>query len=105
MSQREDVDCAENTASALETIAEYHPDLVVLDTGIAGGETSTVIEAVKSDGLRSQCLVLADDVLQRREAELAGADVALLKGYPAAKLFDLIQRIVDTHETQSEIRL
>ena len=40
-------------------------------------------------------LVLADDVWQQLEARSAGADVALLKGFPANKLFDVIDDLVD----------
>ena len=75
-------------------IAKHHPALALLDTNLPGEGFMPVLWEIKGNGSQSRCLVLADDVRQQREARDAGADVALLKGFPAAELFEAIGRLL-----------
>jgi DNA-binding NarL/FixJ family response regulator len=43
---------------------------------------------------RTRSIVLVEDSRQQQEAQAAGADVALIKGYPAAKLTATIQELL-----------
>lgn len=79
---------------ALEVVREYHPDLVLLDTDLPGDEEWRVLKQVKSRWPKIQCIVLADDVQQQREAEALGADVVLLKGILPAKLAATVERLL-----------
>jgi DNA-binding NarL/FixJ family response regulator len=80
--------------SILRAVVEHHPALVLLDTSLSGDKVSTVVKMIKANGSRSRCLVLVDNVQQQQEAESAGADVVLFKGFPAAKLFEVIKGLL-----------
>jgi len=73
-------------SSVLDMTSEHCPALVFLDAGTAGGEISLAVRRAKTRWPQAQCLFLANDVQQQREAENANADAALLKGFPPAKL-------------------
>jgi DNA-binding NarL/FixJ family response regulator len=84
-------------ASALSMIAACCPALALLDTDLPDGQAFAVLEQIKTLEPRCCCLVLADDRHQQQDAVSAGADAALLKGFPAAKLLGVIERLVDGH--------
>jgi DNA-binding NarL/FixJ family response regulator len=88
------VGSADDSASSLKMISEHHPALVLLDTNLPGEETTTVLKRIKANGSQSRCLVLADNFRQQREAKSAGADAALVKGFPTAKLFEIIEGLL-----------
>ena len=88
------IEGADSLSATLEAIEEHRPDLVLLDTNVSDNGVSSVLRMVKSAGTQSRYLVLADDVQQRRVAETAGADVALVKGFPAARLFEIIDELL-----------
>ena len=88
------VDQAGDASSTLSAVAETQPELVLLDAGIADAETPSVVARIKACNSQSKCLVLADDVQQRKQALAAGADAALVKGTPAAALLETIEELV-----------
>jgi DNA-binding NarL/FixJ family response regulator len=94
MPQIETVDQASDAWSALRAVGACRPALVLLDVSLANDEITNLVELIKAEGPQSRCLVLADDVQQQREAQSAGADVALVKGFPAAKLFETIEELL-----------
>jgi DNA-binding NarL/FixJ family response regulator len=83
-----------DASSALLAVAETHPDLVLLDANLPDAEIQAIVAEIKANGSESRCLVLADDIQQRQEALAAGADEALIKGTPAAELFETITGLV-----------
>ena len=85
---------ADDGSSALRMVADHRPALVLLDANLPGEGFSALLKRIKGNGFRSRCLVLADNVQQRREAQAAGADATLVKGYPAVKLFETIERLL-----------
>ena len=85
---------ASNASVALGMIGEHRPDLVLLDTDLAGDEEWTVLKGIKAQWPQIRCIVLADDVRQQRQAEAFGADVVLLKGTRPAKLIAAIERLL-----------
>jgi len=85
---------AEEAAGALRVIADHRPALVLLDMILPKNGASTVLKEIKSKWPSTRCIALADDVHQQQEAEAAGADVVLIKGYPAAKLIAAIEGLL-----------
>ena len=79
---------------ALEAIRRYRPSLVLLDTNLPGDEGWQVLKQIRSQWPKIRCIVLADDVQQQRRAEVLGADVVLLKGFPPAKLAATIEKLL-----------
>ncbi len=90
-----------NVSSMQRTVAEHHPALVLLDTNLSE-KVSQVVKMIQTDGNGSQCLVLADNVQQQQLAQSAGADAALLKGFPADRLFETIWTLTTEQETESK---
>ncbi len=92
--QIEAVDLVDDALSALSVVIEHRPALVLVDAGLSGNGGLTALRQIKAEGLQSRCLVLADNAQQIRHAQAIGADVALLKGFPAAKLFEIVERLL-----------
>lgn len=92
--QIEAVDLVDDAPSALGVVIEHRPALVLVDAGLSDNGDLTALRQIKTEGFQSRCLVLADDIQQKQRAEAAGADVALLKGFPAAKLFEIVERLL-----------
>jgi DNA-binding NarL/FixJ family response regulator len=90
MHQVDTVEWVCDLSSALGMTSEHFPALVLLDSGLAGSEISLAVRHAKAKWPQAQCIFLADDVQQQREAEAASADAVLLKGFPAAKLVTTI---------------
>jgi DNA-binding NarL/FixJ family response regulator len=88
------IEGADSPLATLEAIKAHHPDLVLLDANLSNNGVSSVLRMVKSASTQSRHLVLANDAEQRRVAEAAGADVALVKGFPAARLFETIDALL-----------
>ena len=89
----------DNGARALQIIQEHHPGLVLLDTNLPNSEEWQMLEQIKTLWPEIQCVVLADDVQQQREAMTLGADLVLLKGFPPAKLAETIEALVAAKNT------
>ena len=89
---------AEEAASALRMIADHLPTLVLLEMALPGEGTATLLKQIKATWPLTRCIVLANDVRQQQEAEAAGADVVLLKGFPAARLIAAIERLLSDEE-------
>ena len=83
----------DDVSTALEMIAEYSPDLVLLVANLSHDEARQILEYVK-DVPRTQCLVLTDTRLNLERAEAAGADEVLLTGFPTSKLFESVTRLL-----------
>ena len=93
VSQIQVIGCADNGASALKLIAEHRPNLALLDTNLTEPQVYPVLEQIKAARSQTRCIVLVDNVKQRRLAEDAGADAALIKGYRADKLVEVIEKL------------
>ena len=77
---------ADDGPAALAIIRELCPQVAVLDCNIPVGDIPTLLTRIEAACPQTRCLVLADGAEQQREAESAGADVTVLKGFPAARL-------------------
>lgn len=85
---------ADDAPSALRMITERHLGVVLLDAYLAGDKNWTALRKIKAKSPRIPCIVLADSDQQQREAKAAGADAALLKGFPAPRLVATIERLL-----------
>jgi two-component system response regulator DegU len=78
---------------ALEMVREHDPDLVLLDTNLPNDEEWRVLRQIKALWPKIRCIILADDVEQRQRAMELEADIVLLKGFPPARLADIIEKL------------
>lgn len=69
-----------------QMVRDLHPQVVMLDTTLYDSDIPTTLEAVHESCGHTMCVVLVDNAQQVIEAEKAGADLAILKGFPAQKL-------------------
>ena len=88
------VQSVEETRSMLAALAAAHPTLVVLDVNLLGDETGPVLAQIKTIAPRARTVVLVDHIDQQQALQAASADLVLLKGYPAAELFNIIERLL-----------
>ena len=85
---------ADDGQAALALIGKLCPQVAVLDWDLTGGDLPTLLKRIKAECPRTKCLVLTDGVEQQREAESAGADVTVLKGFPAARLVQTLTTLL-----------
>jgi DNA-binding response OmpR family regulator len=85
---------AEDAASAMRTAAQHRPTLVVLEMSLGAEETRILLREAKSRWSLTRCLAIVDGVKQKEEAETAGADVVLIKGFTAAKFTATIEGLL-----------
>lgn len=97
MSTVPEIEIVEETAdvsSVLSVVAEHHPALVVLETGLLGDDMWTWFRQIKAAWPRARWIVLADNRRMQEGAVAAGADAVLLKGFPAARLVAAIEGLL-----------
>lgn len=92
---------ADDAWAALHVVAQHRPALVLLDANLLDDGGLALLETIRTGGAWSRCLVLADNVQQCRRAKDSGADVALVKGFLAAKLIEQIRRLATEHDTET----
>ncbi len=102
MPQIEVVDGVDDISSALNTSFEHYPALVLLDSGLVGSEIWITVQRARAKWPQARCVFLVNDVHQHQEAEAAGADAVLLKGFPAARLTATIGRLLPRQRKQEE---
>jgi DNA-binding NarL/FixJ family response regulator len=88
------VQSIEDTGSLLAALTSTHPTLVVLDVNLSGGDTGSLLTQIKTIAPRARTVVLVDDIDQQRALQATSADLVLLKGYPAAELFNNVERLL-----------
>jgi DNA-binding response OmpR family regulator len=93
---------ADDCCAANRIMVEQRPALVLLDTNLPGEDVWSLLESMGANGSRSRCLVLADSVRQQKRARSAGADAALLKGYPAVELYAVVENLLDEWKAECE---
>jgi DNA-binding NarL/FixJ family response regulator len=84
-----------NDPSALLRMgADIQPDVVLLDADLPQDQVWAALEQIKAEWSQTRSIVLAEGSQQQLKAQAAGADVVLLKGYPAARLIEAIQALL-----------
>lgn len=94
MPQIETVSTADDTATALRLARTQEPELVLLDVEPFGDDAWTLLEQIKAELPRCLCIVLAGDTQELRVAQSTGASAALVKGFPAARLFETVNQLL-----------
>ena len=80
------LDQARSAEQATGIIRNQSPDLIVLDVEGLGEEVLELLAMLKKDHPNTKSLLLVESMRQQTQAQVAGADVALIKGYPADEL-------------------
>ena len=88
------VHIADDVLSALRAITLHRPDLVLIVDDLRREGVSMVLRWIKTEGSCSRSLVLTEDGERRQRALTLGADAVLLKGFPAPRLLQAIERLV-----------
>ena len=86
---------ANDGAEALSAIERSCPKLLVVDGNIPASNVRRLLERAREECPHSKSLVLVDNAAQLSEAESAGADRAVLKGYPAPQLLRAVSELVN----------
>ncbi len=73
-------------AQVLDAVSRHSPPVVLL---AQPGVTAT-LRAIKAAQASTFCIALAGDLAQQQAAQAAGADLALVSGFPAAGLYQAI---------------
>ena len=90
-------------ASALRMIELHRPALILLDAGLPDGAAWDLLRRLKAEHGHLKCVVLVDSSLQQRQARTAGADAVLMKGLPAATLFETVESLLGDREMGREV--
>jgi DNA-binding NarL/FixJ family response regulator len=88
------VGAALDAASARRMVHEHRPQLVVLDSNLLAGDACRLVREIQAGQPPTRCIVLAEDVKELKEFQIAGADTALVKGFPPAQLIAAIERLL-----------
>jgi DNA-binding NarL/FixJ family response regulator len=84
---------------SLDSIPGSPPDLVVLD---ASEDPLGLLGQIQERYPRSRILLFVESVRQQTQAQVAGADVVLLRGFPAQALIETMQALL--HPTDKDRR-
>jgi len=78
--------------------AGIKPDVVLLDASLPQEQVWPALQQIKEEWSQTRSIVLVEDSQQQQKAQAAGADVALLKGYPATRLVATIEGLLSQEE-------
>jgi DNA-binding NarL/FixJ family response regulator len=85
-------------AALLRMGAGIQPDVVLLDASLPEEQVWPALRQIKEEWSQTRSIVLVEDSQLQQEAQAAGANVALIKGYPAAKLIAAIEGLLSQEE-------
>lgn len=91
------VDIAEDGFQAGLRVAEQRPDLMVLDLMMPRMDGLALLDSLKKESLLSQILVMvlsAADQQQLKQAQQAGAHLALAKPFAVEQLVEMAERLL-----------
>ena len=77
---------------------EIQPHVVLLDADLPEEQVCAALRQINKEWSQTRSIVLVKDSQQQQTVQAAGADVALLKGYPAAKLIATIEGLLSQEE-------
>jgi len=81
--------------------AEMQPDVVLLDASLPEEQVWPALRHIRENWYQTRSIVLVEDSQQQQKAQAAGADVVLIKGYPAAKLIAAIEGLLPHAEEEN----
>lgn len=74
--------------------SKVRPDLVLIEADLVGTDLQKGLRGLQKACPQAQCIVLVENDEQRRMAESSGVDAVIFKGFRAAKLMKLIERLL-----------
>jgi DNA-binding NarL/FixJ family response regulator len=92
--QIESIQSVEDPRSMLAVMSVTQPRLVVLDVNLLGEDHHSVLMQIKTIAPRARLVVFVDQIEQQQELMVTPADLVLVKGYPAAELFNRIEQLL-----------
>ena len=98
--QLEIVGQVEDSAVTLKIVIERQPTLILMDSSLPDNEVKAMVEQIKAERSQTYCIVLANTEQQEQVAISAGADEVLLKGFPTANLFAVIEKVMSRQEEE-----
>ena len=84
---------AEDIESTLRMVENHQPVLVIMDT--VSPQVCDVIRKIRSQWPQIHLIALVEDIDQQKEATASGADCVLIKGFPAQKLVEIIEDLIN----------
>lgn len=96
---------ASDGQDAVQAVAEWHPDLVVLDARMPGMDGVLATLTIKTRWPEIKVVVLSMYGEYRAPAMAAGADAFVSKGQPPEELLNTLSNIADKHKFSSAWRL
>ena len=90
---------SKDMASLFRLGAQIQPDLVLIQPELPENHLVEAVHFIKNEWPNSRTIVLVDDTRQHQEAETAGADAVLFKGYRAAGLMNVVEDMLLTDPT------
>jgi DNA-binding NarL/FixJ family response regulator len=84
--------------SALRTHLDPAPALIVLSAENSGLGAVDAWKQIRAHWPEARCIILVDTVQQREQAWAAGADLVLLKGFAAGRLFAAVEALLGEME-------
>jgi DNA-binding NarL/FixJ family response regulator len=82
---------ADDCTAGLQTLAEAHSEIVLLDGGLAGEECWLALEQIRHAQPQTRCVILAHDSAQEQRALNSGADGVLQVGFSGESLYAMIR--------------
>ena len=101
--QIDSIQSVEDIRSMLAIMSVTQPQLVVLDINLMGKDSGSVLAQIKASAPRARVVALVDQIEQQQELLDTPADLVVLKGYPAAELFDSVEQLL-TQDDRGEAR-
>ena len=86
--------------AALAAVARHRPSLVILDGDIPHRASPTLLQQIKERWPALLCLVLSNCPEECQAALDNGADAALVKGFPAARLMVVVKQLLATGKVE-----
>ena len=80
--------------SLLRMGSKIQPDLLLMETELPGNHVCEALKHINIEWPATRTVLLVDNVAQQQEAESAGADVVLFKGYRAAGLLGIVEDLL-----------
>lgn len=94
----------EDASDALRCITDRAPDMVILDMSVSDDGGRALLHEIKRAWPMTRAIAVAEDLEQQSRAVGAGADAALLRGFPTRQLSETIDALVATNQRQAANR-
>jgi DNA-binding NarL/FixJ family response regulator len=92
---------ANDSPSASQIIAEYHPDLVLIDSKLVNSDIQSMPKKIKAMSPETRCILLVDNLQQQAMADVTGADTVLLSGFSAWEFMVTVEKLLSREADRS----